>query len=274
MHYRSVLFVPGNRPERFEKACASGADLVCIDLEDAVSPHEKDNARKRALYFVFTRQDGRHTGSPVGIRINGINTEEGKKDIAALKTSGLTLPFLMIPKVATKGEMSDLDDDLPNALGVFCPIIESAEGLLNAADILSNGRVKLALFGAVDFSADVDCDLSWDALLHARSVLSVAAAAHDVTLFDVPHINVRDLDDCEATTRRNKTLGIHARSAIHPAQIERIHAALAPTDADIDQAEKVIAAYQKADGDVALVDGKLIEMPLLRKAKRIMRMRK
>lgn len=269
MHYRSVLFVPGNRPERFEKACAAGADLVCIDLEDAVGLADKEGAREHVLSFL-TKTNHRH----VGVRINGVQTDEGKADIQALIKSGLTLPFLMIPKVATKGEMSDLDDDLPNALGVFCPIIESAEGLLNAADILSNGRVKLALFGAVDFSADVDCDLSWDALLHARSVLSVAAAAHDVTLFDVPHINVRDLDDCEATTRRNKTLGIHARSAIHPAQIERIHAALAPTDADIDQAEKVIAAYQKADGDVALVDGKLIEMPLLRKAKRIMRMRK
>lgn len=274
MHYRSVLFVPGNRPERFEKACSAGADLVCIDLEDAVGPADKDNARERALDFIFTRQDGKHIGSRVGLRINGVRTPEGEEDIERLKASGLTLPFIMIPKVSDKSEMNALDDDLPNELGDFCPIIESAVGLLNAADIFSNGRVSLALFGAVDFSADLDCDLSWEALLHARSVLANAAAAHDVTLFDVPHIKVRDLEDCEVTTRRCKSLGIHARAAIHPAQIDRIHAALAPSEAEIEYAEKVIAAYQMADGDVALVDGKLIEAPLLKKAQRILRVRK
>ncbi len=267
-HYRSVLFVPGNRPERFEKACGSGADLVCIDLEDAVGPSDKNEARDVVLNFLSKTEH-----SHVGLRINGVQTKEGKADIGALQASDLTLPFLMIPKVADKNEMSDLDEDLSDSLGVFCPIIESAEGLLNAQEILSVGRVNMALFGAVDFSADLDCDLSWDALLHARSILAVAAATHEVTLFDVPHINVRDLDDCETTTRRNKSLGIHARAAIHPAQIERIHAALAPSEAEIEQAEMVIAAYQMAKGDVALLDGKLIEMPLLRKAKRIMSMR-
>jgi len=269
MHYRSVLFVPGNRAERFEKACAAGADLVCIDLEDSVGPSDKDKAREDTLSFLSKTQHAH-----VGVRINGVQTPEGKADIQALIGSGLTLPFIMIPKVSDKGEMSDLDDDLPNELGAFCPIIESAIGLLNAAEIFSNGRVSLGLFGAVDFSADLDCDLSWDALLHARSALSTAAAAHDVTLFDVPHIDVRDLEDCELTTRRSKTLGIHARAAIHPAQIPHIHAALAPGDAEIEQAEAVIAAYQKADGDVALLDGKLIEAPLLKKAQRILRARK
>lgn len=269
MYYRSVLFVPGNRPERFEKACAAGADLVCIDLEDAVGPADKNRARGDVLSFLTQSQY-----SNVGMRINGVQTLEGKTDIQALKESGLTLPFIMIPKVSEKSEMSDLDDDLPNELGSFCPIIESAEGLLNAPDIFSNGRVHLGLFGAVDFSADLDCDLSWDALLHARSVLAVAAAAHNVTLFDVPHIDVRDLDDCELTTRQNKSLGIHARAAIHPAQIARIHAALAPNDAEIEHAEKVIAAYQNAGGDVAIVDGKLIEAPILKKAQRILSARK
>lgn len=269
MHHRSVLFVPGNRPERFEKACSAGADLVCVDLEDAVGPADKGKARDEVLSFLSSTKY-----THVGLRINGVRTPEGKEDILRLKASGLTLPFIMIPKVASKSEMNELDDELPNALGSFCPIIESAIGLLNAADIFSNGRVSLALFGAVDFSTDLDCDLSWDALLHARSVLANAAAAHDVTLFDVPHINVRDLEDCEMTTRKAKALGIHARAAIHPAQIDRIHAALAPSQAEIEYAEKVIAAYQIADGDVALVDGKLIEAPLLKKAHRILRVRK
>jgi len=265
MHYRSILFVPGNRPERFEKAAAAGADLVCIDLEDAVGLSDKDSARDSALSWLA---ETHHMN--IGLRINGVGAASGQSDIAALKSGGMTLPFIMIPKVASKTELTDLDNSLSNTLGAFCPIIESAQGLLNASDIMSNQRASLALFGAVDFSADVGCDLSWDALLHARSHLAVCAAATGTTLFDVPHIDVRNLDDCEATTRKAKALGIHARTAIHPAQIARIHAAYAPTDEEIAHAESLIAAYQKAEGDVALLNGQLIETPLLRKAERVL----
>lgn len=265
MHYRSILFVPGNRPERFEKAAAAGADLVCIDLEDAVGLSDKDAARDSALSWLAKTD---HTN--IGLRINGVETPAGEADVAALRTSGLTLPFIMIPKVAHKGQLSNMDDSLPEELGAFCPIIESAEGLLNAADIMRVERASLALFGAVDFSADIGCDLSWDALLHARSHLAVCAAATGTTLFDVPHIDVRNLDDCEATTRQAKALGLHARAAIHPAQIARIHAAYAPTSEETARAERLIAAYQKAGGDVALLDGQLIETPLLRQAERVL----
>ena len=89
-------------------------------------------------------------------------------------------------------------------------------------------------------------------------------------LFDVPHIQVRDLEDCEASTRKAKTLGIHARSAIHPAQIDRIHTALTPSSEEIKQAERVMAAYQKADGNVVLLDGKFIETPVVKKAQRVL----
>lgn len=264
MHYRSLLFVPGNRPDRFDKACAAGADLVCIDLEDAVALADKDTARDGALAWL-SQTDHDH----VSLRINAVDSPDGHKDIAALKASGLSLPFVMVPKVASKSEVNDLDDDLPNDLGFLFPLIESAEGLLAASEILSNGRVQAALFGAVDFTADLDCDLSWDALLYARSHLAVCAAAHDVQLFDVPHIDVKNLDDCEASTRRAKALGIHARAAIHPAQIERIHAALAPTASELSKAKAVIAAYQASDGNVVLLDGQLIETPLIKKAQRI-----
>lgn len=265
MHYRSVLFVPGNRPDRFEKAMGAGADLVCIDLEDAVGLNDKDAAREDVLKFLKNNQN-----LNVSLRINGVLTDEGRADIAALKASDLKLPFVMIPKIASRSEVNDLDDDLPNDLGALFPIIESAEGLLNAGPIMSNGRVTLALFGAVDYAADLDCTLGWDSLLMARSTLANAAAAYDVQLFDVPYINVKDLEGCEVTTRKAKDLGIHARAAIHPAQIAPIHAALTPNLDEITQAEAVIAAYQKADGNVALLDGKLIEAPLVKKAERIL----
>ena len=265
MHHRSQLFVPGNRPERFEKACASEADLVCIDLEDAVGANDKEQARKDVLAWLA---ETKHTH--VSLRINGLDTPDGARDVLALKESGLTLPYVMIPKVGTRSQMNDLDDNLPNALGPFFAIIESAEGLLNCEQIFSNSRVKLGMFGAVDYASDIDSDLSWETLLYARSRLVAAAIGHDVLLFDVPHIQVRDLEDCEASTRRAKALGIHARSAIHPAQIDRIHAALAPTAEEIEQAERVIAAYQEADGNVVLLDGKFIETPVVKKAQRVL----
>jgi len=98
----------------------------------------------------------------------------------------------------------------------------------------------------------------------------MAANVHDVQLFAGPHIEVRDLDNCEASTRRLKTLGFHARSAIHPAQVARIHAGLAPSNEDIAYAEKVIAADKAANGNVVLLDGKFIEAPVVKKAKRIL----
>lgn len=265
MHYRSQLFVPGNRPDRFEKACQAGADLVCIDLEDAVGPSEKAKAREEVLEWL-----ARTEYKNVSLRINGVDTLDGDADIAALKSCGLTLPFIMIPKVASKSELNDLDDALPNALGPFIAIIESAAGLLNCEDIFSHSRVSIGMYGAIDYAGDVDCDLSWETHLYARSRLVMAAVASDVQLFDVPHIDVRDLDDCEATTRKAKALGIHARAAIHPAQVARIHAALAPSDEEVAYAEKVIAADKAANGNVALLDGKFIEAPVVKKALRIL----
>ena len=264
-HYRSQLFVPGNRADRFEKACLAGADLVCIDLEDAVGPSEKAKARKDVLDWL-----SQTTHKNVSLRINGTDTAEGQADIAALQTCGLTLPFIMVPKVAGKSDMDDLDAALPKSLGPFIAIIESAAGLVNCEEIFSHPRVSIGMYGAIDYAGDVDCDQSWDTHLYARSRLIAAATAYDVQLFDVPHIHVRDLDDCEATTRRAKALGIHARSAIHPTQIERIHAGLAPSAEEIAYAEKVIAADKTANGNVVLLDGKFIEAPVVKKAKRVL----
>lgn len=265
MYYRSLLFVPGNRPERFDKACAAGADLVCIDLEDAVGPNDKDTARVTVLDWLQNTSHGN-----VSVRINALDTDAGRLDIAALVEAKITLPFVMVPKLATAAQIVTLDNVLHTDLGAIFPVIESAEGLLNASQILANPRVNLALFGAVDFSADLGCTLDWDALLHARSHLAVCAAAHDAVLFDVPYLDVRDPDGCEAETKRVAALGIHARSAIHPAQIGPIHQALSPTVDDIAQAERVMAAYTEANGNVALLDGKLIETPLVKRAERIL----
>jgi len=265
MFYRSQLFVPGNRPDRFEKACQSAADLVCIDLEDAVGPADKDSARAAVLTWL-AQTDHKH----VSLRINGLDTAEGRADIEALVKSGLDLPFVMIPKAASRDAIEDLAQELPLELGPFFPIIESAIGLVNCEDIMACDRVKMSMFGMIDYAGDVDCDLAWETHLYGRSKMVAAATAFNVLLFDVPHINVRDLDDCEATTRQAKALGIHARSAIHPAQIDCIHSALMPSDEETAYAARVVEAYEAAKGNVVLLDGKFVEAPVVKRAKRIL----
>jgi len=269
MHYRSQLFVPGNRPDRFEKACAAGADLVCIDIEDAVGALDKNAARETTLKWL---SETSHKN--VSLRINPADTDIGKADVKALAASGLSLPFVMIPKVASEENLIELDHDLPKALGPFFPIIESAVGVVNAHSIFSHPRVTLGMYGSVDYAGDVNCDLAWETHLYARSRLVAAANAYGVHLFDTPHIDVRNLDDCEVTTRQAKAIGIHARSAIHPAQIERIHAAYAPSTDEIDHAKRVVAAYNEAGGNVVMMDGKFIETPVVKRAQRVLALAK
>ena len=141
-HYRSLLFVPGNRADRFEKACQSGADLICIDLEDAVGLSEKTKARNEVLDWLSCTEH-----KNVSLRINGLNTDEGQADIAALQKSRLILPFIMIPKVATRQDIDILDEALPKSLGGFIAIIEARQVLFIARRYSRIAALRLACMG-------------------------------------------------------------------------------------------------------------------------------
>ncbi|MBC6402565.1 MAG: CoA ester lyase [Hyphomonadaceae bacterium] len=265
MTARSLLFVPGNRPDRFEKACNSDADLVCIDLEDAVGPADKDRARDLTLEFLAGTASGH-----VGLRINPADSPFYEADIKALKNSRLNLPFIMLPKVGNLDEVNAVDRALPDGPGPFFTLIESAKGLVNCEDILSHPRITCALYGAIDYAGDVGCDGEWETHLYARSRMVAACVANNVLMFDVPYLDVRDPDGCEAATRRSKSLGIFARAAIHPGQIAPIHKALAPSEGDIAHARRVMAAFEQSTGNVALLDGRLLEAPIVKAAQRIL----
>lgn len=265
MAFRSQLFVPGNRPDRFEKACQTEADLVCIDLEDAVGLSEKETARTTTLEWL-SQTSHKH----VGIRINPVDTQFGQDDISALMATDFTLPFVMIPKLDSADQVKRLNDVLPDRLGDFFAIIETARGLVNCHKIYKQPRVKLSIYGAIDYAGDVGCDLSWETHLFARSKLVAQAAAHNVTLFDTPHTDIRNLEDCEVTTLKARNIGIFARSAIHPAQIEVIHKTLCPSKAERDHAKRLMAAFEEAKGNVAVLDGKMIEEPMVKAARRIL----
>ncbi|MCR9276506.1 MAG: CoA ester lyase [Pseudomonadaceae bacterium] len=260
-HPRSLLFVPGSRPERFVKAIAAGADLVCIDLEDAVGPGQKDEARTAVVSFLAESPDN------VGVRINALNSELGVFDAAALLAADFSPAFVMLPKVEDAGPISWASDLFAESVRII-PIIESARGLANAHGICEQDRVSEVLFGAVDYSAELGCTLSWDALFYARITLINAAVCGDATLLDAPWIDVADASGLAEEVRRTRALGMPARAAIHPSQIPVIHAALAPSVAELEYARRVVDAFETADGGAALLDGKLIERPVVESARR------
>ncbi len=263
--HRSLLFVPGNRPDRFEKACASAADLVCIDLEDAVAPQDKAEARATVIEYL-SGTSHKH----VALRINASDSAYYSDDVNALKKAAPELPFVMMPKVGSREDVKDLDKSLPDKCGPILALIESAKGLVHCEEILSHQRVAYAMYGAIDYAGDVGCGAAWENHVYARSRLVAASTAFDVTLFDTPHIDIKDPEGLELATKKARELGIFARAAIHPIQIETIHKALAPTEEEITHAKRVVAAFDASDGNVALLDGKMIEAPIIKAARRVL----
>jgi citrate lyase subunit beta/citryl-CoA lyase/(S)-citramalyl-CoA lyase len=266
MTYRSLLFVPGSRPDRFHKALEAGADAVCIDLEDAVPPDGKAQAQIDALTFLSVY--GR--ASPVGLRINGVRSRDGLRDLIALPRGRGRPDFLMVPKVAAGEDLALIVEVLGANAPPLWPVIESAEGLRRAWEICAAPGVAGVLFGGADLSADLGSDMGWDALLLARSTLVAAAARAGIATLDVPHLDLKDPDDLAASTARAKALGFTGRSCIHPDQVAAVNAAFSPSPAQIERAQRVVEAFDAAGGAAALLDGKLIEQPVIRAARRVL----
>lgn len=264
--FRSLLFVPGSRPERIEKALAAGADAVCIDLEDAVPPQDKDAARVAVLDWVRTRPS---SGPAVGIRFNALSTLDGLKDVVAYAGAGVRPDFLMLPKVSGADELRRLAEVLADP-PPFWPIVESAVALEAAYAVAATPPVAGVLFGGADMSADLGCTMEWEALAYARGRLAAACASAGVQLLDVPHLDIKDEADLVASTARSKALGFTGRACIHPVQVGPVNAAHTPTETEIARAHRVVAALEAASGGAALLDGKLIELPVIRAANRVL----
>jgi citrate lyase subunit beta/citryl-CoA lyase/(S)-citramalyl-CoA lyase len=270
MSFRSLLFVPGNRPERFLKAKAAEPDAVCVDLEDAVPLHEKERARD-AVFKAWL--GGAHTPRPKrGVRINALNTRAGFEDVAALGEAITWGDFLMIPKAQSRIELENLrqalgEEDCPP----LWPVVETAMGLEAAYEIAAAaGPEGGVLFGAADYSADVGCTMEWEALAYARGRLAAACAAAGAQLLDVPHLDVKDEAGLAGFSLRAKAMGFTGRACIHPDQVATVQAAFTPSAAEVERAQKVIAALDAASGAAALLDGKLIEKPVILAAKRVL----
>ena len=267
---RSLLFVPGLRPDRFEKALAAGADIVCVDLEDAVALPRKEEARELTLplFAQPERPDVERM-----IRINALSTPDGFKDVLALLECPAPPSAIMVPKPGSAQEIRLLDSLLDgNCADIrFHVIIESTEGLRHVHEIAeSSPRIDSLLFGAVDLSADLRAAKTWETMLYARSRVVHAAARIGLDLIDVPFMTLDDAKGLENEARASANLGFTGKAAIHPKQVPIINQVFSPAPELIARARQIVAEFEKNTTGLLVVDGELIERPVLRAMNRVL----
>ncbi|HEY1131264.1 MAG TPA: aldolase/citrate lyase family protein [Roseateles sp.] len=262
---RSLLFVPGDRPERYAKAGAAGADLVCIDLEDAVAPPARAQARVDALAFIAAQP----VGHRYGLRINRFASSDSPRDLVALLDAAGTRPaFVMLAKAECAHELRLLAGLLPAV--PLIALVESPHGVAHAAEMATVPQVAALMLGGADLAAELGCDFAWEPLLGARHALVAAAAQAGVAVIDVPWLDVADAIGAQAETARVAALGFTAKALIHPNQVAPIHTGLRPAQEVLTRARRVVGACA-AGPAAALLDGRLIDRPVLLAAQRVLR---
>jgi len=273
--FRSLLFVPGSRPDRFEKALAAGADSICIDLEDAVPPQDKATARAGVIAWLEANSES-YPDCAIGVRMNGLDTLDGLKDVIAFSETSARPDFLMVPKAGSHSALVNLTQLLeinrPNRRHVaLWVVIESVLGLKNASRIAGVcGMRGGVLFGGADYSLAIGTGMDWEALFHARSTLATEVRVTNGTLMDVPYLNVKDEEGLRAECVRVKALGFDGKACIHPSQVAIVNEVFSPSEAELDWARRVAEAGRSQDGRAVLLDGKMLDIPVYLRAERIL----
>jgi citrate lyase subunit beta/citryl-CoA lyase len=277
---RSLLYVPGDKEAMLAKAPSRGADGVILNLEDAVAPANKDQARQAVTHALRSLDFGR---AEAIVRINPPDTDTGYRDLLAV--TPLAPSAILLPKVSLAEEVRfvawtidrlEVFHGLPAGQIKLMCMIESAAGVLNAVEIAAcHPRVVALIFGATDFSMEVGCAITEDSrtLLAAASRIILAARAAGIDAIDTPDMKLDDAEGLARSSRLARELGFDGKSAIHPAQVAPINAAFSPTAEQAVWARRVLALAP--DGDItrlgaAVLDGQLIEAPHLRHAERIL----
>ena len=277
MPLRSFLFAPGNHPRRVEKALTLDADAVILDLEDAVAIAEKPATRGAVVAAYAAPRSGL-----LYVRVNAADTEFCHGDLGAIVHAGLD--GIILPKVETAATLQTIDwlvanlererGLVPGAIDLV-PIIETARGVRDIDAILAPAtRVKHCAFGAGDFTLDVN--MIWSraeselAYARARVVTASRAAGIEAPL-DTVWVDLQDDEGLETSTRQALALGFQGKMCIHPNQIAVVNRVFTPTNAEIDFAERVVAAFAAAEeaGSAAIqLDGKFIDYPIVYRAQR------
>lgn len=258
----SWLFVPGDRPDRFRRAAESGAQVVVLDLEDAVAPERKELARAEVVAFL-------HDQPSLCVRINAADSPWHDDDVAALATQSR---MIMLPKVADTASLDRISGRLaPDS--VLVALLESAAGVLDARAVARHPSVARLAFGSHDLAAELGISpMSRSALLRSRSELVLASAGGGLAPpVDGVTVAVHDQGLLADDIRAAMELGFTGKLCIHPKQLETVHELFRPTKEQIAWARGVVEASRAARGGVVLLDGEMVDRPVVERAQRILR---
>ncbi|NVM91572.1 CoA ester lyase [Variovorax sp. SG517] len=269
---RAFLFVPADRPERHARALATGAGGVIVDLEDAVAPERKVQAREQlaASFAALPAEDRRR----LLVRINAAGTpwhDDDCAQVGALAAQGL-IAGIVLPKAERAADLSRLATAAgPSA--VLVPLIESAAGLTAVDELATSPQVLRLAFGNLDFQADLGlaCDADEVELVPVRLALLLASRRAGLAApIDGVTPDWRDAARLAADTARARRGGFGAKLCIHPDQVAPVHAGLGPTAQELAWARRVVEAIQAAGGGVVSLDGRMVDAPVVRLAKRLL----
>lgn len=263
---RSLLFVPGNRPERFQKALDSGADAVILDLEDAVPAADKAAARAAILAQWPSLDTG---GRPVLVRINAQGSAEWGQDLALLpQLAGLG--GVVLPKAESAQALAELHHLLGPSVPLL-PLIESVAGFDALAEVAAAPGVLRLVLGHIDFLADsgIDCDEQETELNPLRFAIALATRRAGLpSAVDGVTVQTGDEARLRADTQRARRFGFGAKLCIHPRQPAGVHQAFAPTEPELDWARRVLAADAASGGAAVQLEGRMVDLPVVLRARR------
>ena len=266
---RSFIFTPGLKPEMFPKAISSGADMVCIELEDGIAIKDKDEARKNTFKALETLEV--KSGVELVVRVNCQRTKFGLMDLEAVVSSKTNVKAIMLPKVKTPDEITFIDDMLTDC-GLDTDlhvIMETNEALESIYDIAhASKRIVALYFGGVDMAAELRVPNEYKNLIYARSRLVHAGASVGVDVIDVPYLDLEDMDGMKKEAELVRDLGFTGKGSIHPKQINVLNEIFTPSKEEIIKAKRIVDQFKESDTGLVVIDGKLIEKPVLREMQR------
>lgn len=259
---RSVLYIPGSKDRALEKACGLAADAIIFDLEDAVAPEEKPAARELLARVLRDFDYGPRLRI---VRINGFDTEWGRADAQAMDTAiagGARVDAILVPKVNRAADLDAVAELVPGA--DLWAMMETAAGMLNAAEIAAHPRLKGMVMGTNDLAKELGSRFRADrlALATGLGLCVLAAKAAGKVIVDGVYNAFKDEDGLRVECEQGRDMGFDGKTLIHPAQLDIANAAFAPSEAEIALARRQIEAFAaaKAAGQgVAVVDGRIVE---------------
>lgn len=267
---RSLLFVPGTRPDRFVGALASGADAVIFDLEDSVDPSKKAEARTAVNAFLSQPP---LTSAALFVRVNSFDSIWHSEDLDSFARLQ-SIQGIVLPKAEMPAQVAAVAQGL--GAGRVIPLIETARGVLNAPGIAAaEGAFPALLFGAEDLTAQIGIPrtIDGDELVFARSQVVLAATSVGADAIDAVLIDITALDDLRRDALRARALGFRGKMAIHPSQIPVIHEVFSPSPAERAHAQRIVDAFDRAQSQgeaVIRLDDRMIDMPVVVRAKRVL----